>query len=545
MIKGTRIKYEGELVTWFNETFRTHSKEEYFEFITRGMGEDGKKGVNAVYPWVYSRVLLFCFVVFSVLSFITEFTFSVMSGISHPVLVLTGAMLVTAPVTVLLYELYPKRDLCFLKLLLVFVTGGVVSDIIISLGYYFVSTPNEWLDILWTAFLEEAGKAIPAIIAILVLKRDNPLKCFIIAAAVGAGMSVAEDMGYIFFGSVEYGISVSSTVSMAFIRGLTSISGHVLWTGLIGWAFGKFRRPLIDIRFWGVCVGSMALHYLWDFPLPAVSTFTLIGAFVGGIVILALLLRKERSAIIYAARGAREDTEYISDGIKESEIQPLTPPARSFDFCNITAVICAVIISACGLIYCTSGTSGGYEELYFATAGEFAYFVQDGENYEVNVNRPIDSRAPNYSEYRVEGKIVEITQREVSDGTAYYYTYYFDDGIYLSQIEVEVDGALYPYETFVIDDEEYNFFYINPKVVDCYYDVLFDEFVAVVNEPVISNKFVIILLGSVSGLALIVGAGAYIYGLAAKKRKKAASDGTEEIQMQITVENDGEGTENE
>ena len=553
MITYASLKKENSATACLRELFRTHGKDEYFEFITRGMGKGGKKSVNAVYPWVYSRVFLLCLITFAALSFVTEFTFSVMMGMGHPVLVLTGAMLVTAPVIVLFFELYPKRDLNFLQLMLVFIIGGAASDIIINLGYYLVSTSDTWLSVLWTAFLEEAGKAIPAIIAIIILKADNPLKCFVIAAAVGSSMAVSEDMGYIFFGSTQFGISVSSTVTMTLLRALTSISAHVVWTGFIGWAYGKFKWRVLDIRFWLVCLGSMALHYIWDFPVPFLNIFTLLGAFIGGIVITVFLVRTEREKVYFEellVRDRVDYTEYIADGIKSLNKNHCNYSVYKYNVCGITAVICAVIISVCGLVFCVKGKSGGYNDLYFSDASEFTYFMHSG-NYHLNFSRKYDADAPNFAEYWENGELKEVTQREIIDDTTYYYTYYI--GIGLTDIRLEVDGVRYESESLFTEDGEVKYFKTNPDVVDCYYDPEYDEYIVVTYTPVEYDWFVNVLLGSVSGAAFLIGASATVYALVAARRKKLAAKAElslgdieeEEIETKAEEENCGGRTDNE
>ena len=83
----------------------------------------------------------------------------------------------------MLYELNPKKDLSFLKAVAVLVICSMIGDLIIFLGYFAWIPENEWMSVAWTAILEEFGKALPAILAVLLLKkRGSPMACLILAA---------------------------------------------------------------------------------------------------------------------------------------------------------------------------------------------------------------------------------------------------------------------------------------------------------------------------------------------------------------------------
>ena len=87
--KGRRVE---RIKKWFCETFRTHTKEEYKEFLTRGF--DGSDRVNKVYPWAYMRMLVLCFLLFAVTTF---FMYISNNAISYPTMVFLGALLINLP----------------------------------------------------------------------------------------------------------------------------------------------------------------------------------------------------------------------------------------------------------------------------------------------------------------------------------------------------------------------------------------------------------------------------------------------------------------
>lgn len=284
---------------WFSETFRAHSKDEYTEFFTRGF--DGKDSVNKVYPWLYMRMLALCFVLFSAITF-----FMKLSGnaISFPAMVFLGALLVNLPFITLIYELCPKADISFLKLMLVLVIGGSVSFIISESGYFVFNPKNGYGSVAWTAFLEEIAKIIPAIAVILLLKkRNSPLTCFALAAAVGAGISIIEDMGYIFLYSFEGNISLVSAIFISLSRGASGIATHTVWVGYVGWIFSKCKKPLLDVRFYAVCLMSMVLHFLWDLTLANGQLWSSLGILFGYVFCICFtrwVVKKERRLIFEA-----------------------------------------------------------------------------------------------------------------------------------------------------------------------------------------------------------------------------------------------------
>lgn len=284
---------------WFSETFRAHSKDEYTEFFTRGF--DGKDSVNKVYPWLYMRMLALCFVLFSAITF-----FMKLSGnaISFPAMVFLGALLVNLPFITLIYELCPKADISFLKLILVLVIGGSVSVIISELGYFIFSPENGYGSVAWTAFLEEIAKIIPAIAVILLLKkRNSPLTCFALAAAVGAGISIIEDMGYILFNSFEDNISLVSAIFISVTRSVSGIATHTVWVGYVGWIFSKCKKPLLDARFYAVCLMSMVLHFLWDLTLANGQLWSSLGILFGYVFCICFtrwVVKKERKLVFEA-----------------------------------------------------------------------------------------------------------------------------------------------------------------------------------------------------------------------------------------------------
>jgi len=539
------------------ETFRHHSLEEYREFFTRGMGSDD--GENRVYPWIYTRLFLMCFAIFGFVAFIIRLTGN---SIAFPTLVVMGAFLITAPFTVLLFELNPKRDLSFLKVAAVLIIGSVIADIIIQLGYFAFDSNNEWLSVLWTAFLEEFGKAVPAILAILILKkRGNPMACFIIAAAVGAGTSVAEDMGYILFSSGSFYIDLTETVTVSILRAVTSVCTHIVWTGFIGWAFGKFKRPLIDFRFWGICIFSMALHFCWDMPsLPLGWTLlSLFGCVVAAIWVMEIIIKKERRKVLggplleipsvipaFAPSPVAADVGdvYEMDAANDAEETAAAAAERDFTFqpvpendygnrvnglkvwhihaANTALAVMLAVLSVLGVASCYLEIGDYYKQKTFYDASDFKAYVQSGYEFDYDAKRKYDEAAAsdNYSEFKREGKLINATQKVAdgkNDGIFYYFNYQFsadeeaETKEALVSVDVGVGEKIYSKSTIPAysgDDEAPAYYFggiyvINSDVSSCYYDDDSNEYVVNMNETEFRGTGSIIALSVIAGLALL------------------------------------------
>lgn len=147
-----------KIVYFFKETFRYHSKDEYKEIFSRGLDDNG--GINGGMPWLYVRAFFALFVLFTVNVLILRLT---NNPLFVPSVTFLGGTTVTIPFIILLFELYPKRDVSLLMLLGVLVGGGTLAIALSQIGYGFVSVKNRWLSAVFTGILEEVCKIIPAI----------------------------------------------------------------------------------------------------------------------------------------------------------------------------------------------------------------------------------------------------------------------------------------------------------------------------------------------------------------------------------------------
>ncbi len=508
-MKNRRTGRKSGIAEWFGETFRIHTKEEYRAFFTRGMQTES--GNCKTYPWMYTRAFALCFILFSAIAIVTALTAEVMAYIGFPTMMMLGGLLFNLPILVLIYELYPKKDLSFLWLCGVTAVCSVISAAIVNFGYFFVRISNEWLGVLWTAGLEEFAKAVPLIAALLLFKKRVPMQGFVIGAAVGVGMSFCEDLGYIFLSSVNNGVSMPTAMFMTLLRAFTSIAGHVVWAGIVGWAFVKFRRPLLNFRFWLFCLFSVALHFLWDIPLGGLSTFGMIAAVFAGLLTFEKICKKERRILLEAEIEAEETQAMISE--TETVV-----PAREYHGAGISATATALALGVIACLFCGLGVKGGFESAYYETAEQFVAAVQDGLTLNAE-DRAYDSAQEHFAEYTEEGTLVKVTQLVTDGEYRYYYVYSAGETFSLDSVTVEIDGIRYERKT-VSAEEEVKYFPVLSGIGDAYYDSAEEDFIVERNLPVSFDRTTSIACGAAAGGIVAVGTGITVT-LACLRKKRA------------------------
>jgi len=448
-----KIKY------FFKETFRPHSKEEYADFFTRGMSSD--EGISRKLPWFYIRVFalnLFIFAVAVLVFRLARYSSDYITAI------IFGGLLFNIPLFVFFFELYPKRDFSFLKLLAVLIVGGAVSTALITLGYRFIYStsdePNAWISTLWVGFWEELVKGAVAIATAIILKKKNPFLCFLIGFAVGTGYSFFEDLGYIYSLSRSHGTALLVLTSIG--RGLSCVCSHAPWTAMICWGFAKFKKPFLNFRFYGVVIGMMALHYFADVPFFDENLDILRGVTVGwaieaGVVIAIFI------AVFFALKNAFK--EIYADGKPEyPQAEPLNKRAKLSQTANVTAVLCAAALSVFTFAGCsmTVGERVVYEKIY--DDAEFIEYVQDGTPLRADLKRKFEEEGEIYSEFISEGKRLGATQKVKEGEYDYFYVYKFDGNgtSALESVGVRVNDSLCYLRQFIIFEDMYYSYYGYP-----------------------------------------------------------------------------------
>lgn len=430
----------------FKEMLRPRTVADYKEFFTRGAGKKDAQTAASV-PWLWLRALAVGFVLFAA----AMLSFRLSRGaVDYVTAIVAGGLCVNIPVLVFFYELYPKRDVSVFLLLFIVLAGGILSVSVTTLGYeYIYSDPfnrTPWVSTLWTGFWEELCKGAVALAAIALLKKKNPFVCFLIGFAVGTGYSLFEDLGYIY--AYSGGQKYYWVVLMSLGRGLSCAFSHAPWTGVICWAFAKFKKPFINFRFYLVVFASMVLHYLADVTffveeLDVLSGITwgwAIDAFVVIAIVLLqfFILRAERRALA-SPICAGESGEQLE--IAES-VNAASRAAKLSYAGNLTAVLCAVVIGALSLAGCSLYTARTPVYKYFDSDRGFIDYVQEGLPLHADLTRGYDPDADNYSELSTNGILRYAVQKQTENGYDYFYIYGFDDGAKLESVAVRVYGAI-------------------------------------------------------------------------------------------------------
>lgn len=378
--------------------------------------------VSAEYGWMYMRVFAVSFVLFALVAFLIAVS---QNGIAMPTLYVLGGAFMNLTVAVFIYELNPERNLSFVLLILILVLGAIAADFITMFGYYFLNPENKWLSTLWTSVLEEVAKAIPAIIVILLFKKRSPLLGFIIGAAIGAGFSISEDMGYMY----AYSYGVFKTVEIAVERAWTAVCTHTLWTAVIGWAFCKFKCRPYDLRFIAVVLSSVAMHFLWDMPInTGLHVLPIIFCVVAAIVFSVIVVKKERKPY----KKAEEVCEVqLVIPIPEDTNRIVIRYSKWYSYAaNFTAALTAVLVGVALILWCLAPVKTVYVEERFATEEKFIEFVQGDrvflEKWDKKFEDCIDDCEINYA-IIVDGEYTYafITVEE-EDGYKYDYTFHFN-----------------------------------------------------------------------------------------------------------------------
>ena len=195
METGKPEKGKNSIAVFFRQTFRHHGGGEYSELLTRGLQSENNGGLNKKYPWAYVRLFTLIFVLFAIFLLIIRFT---SNELFVPMVTLLGALSFNLPFLLLLFELYPKKDLSFMFVLLAMLIGGAGSNVLAQILFNIFVPANRWMHAVYSGFFEELSKAAATVLIIVVARKNSPLIGFITGAAVGCGFSIAEDMGYIF-----------------------------------------------------------------------------------------------------------------------------------------------------------------------------------------------------------------------------------------------------------------------------------------------------------------------------------------------------------
>ncbi|MGN1103501.1 MAG: PrsW family glutamic-type intramembrane protease, partial [Candidatus Coproplasma sp.] len=428
-------------------------------------------GINKKYPWAYCRLFALLFVLLAVFLLIVRFTYNELFA---PTIIVLSSTCFNLSFLLFLYELYPKRDISFLAVLLALLIGGTVANVVSQILFDVFNIENQWLSAVCTGFFEELPKAGATLIVLIAAKNRSPLAGFVYGAAIGCGFSIVEDMGYIFVSANEISaINLTTVIEIAFSRGVTAFCTHILWTGAIGWAFNISKRLLSNFIVYPVILLSCGLHIAWDLPLNTVAK----GIVCGVCALIALLecaviLRWERGKVFddQAAPAGTEQSAATTEvtNADEDTLQK-TDPAYWKHWGYVSLAISAVLMAIIACIYCWIPFRERYGTETFTSPDSFIEFMQDGAQLSAE-DRAYDSSMSASDtlsgEFTVQSvKATAIVGGEESEVT-YEYWYYGSTKKFLYKVAVEIDGITYLREDIYNNGEIYaSFFRLTDAVV--------------------------------------------------------------------------------
>lgn len=495
----------GKISYFFRQTFRRHSGAEYSELFTRGMR--GGKGINRKYPWAYLRLFGLLFILLAVYILVVRFT---SNGLYLPTITAVAGICFNLPFLVLLYELYPHRDLTLMTVFLAALLGGAGSHVVAQILFNLIPAPNAWLKAVMSGFFEELPKAVAVVLVIVGARRRSPLAGFVLGAAVGCGFSIVEDMGYIFTLSNQLPVmNLTSIITISLTRGLTAFCTHILWSAAIGWVYSLYNKWLASVSFWLVTLLSCGLHICWDLPLNNLASgFVCAGCVIIIAVECILILVMERKKVFDPKPKETSQTaedgvavgeqltfsdsvlpEVVSHGVLHDNPKPETPyyfdedtnsmNSSSYKYWRHWGHLCcmvgAFLMAVVGIIYCSIPFQETYGTKKFKNSEAFVEYMQDGHKIDAEQdkisNRTYDPGVDG-NEFNPNDEVKKVDdvgsngerriQREVVDGYTFVYEYYTNydkhmDRNYfsLASVKVEIEGIQYLKEDFFYGGELY------------------------------------------------------------------------------------------
>lgn len=456
--------------------------------MTRGLHSGNVQGLNKKYPWAYVRLFTLVFVLFAVFLLIIRFT---SNELFVPTVTLLGAVSFNLTFLLLLFELYPKKDLSFMAVILAMLIGGAVSDVFAQILFNIFKPANSWLHAVYAGFFEELSKAAAAVLIIVISRKNSPLAGFVFGAAVGCGFSIAEDMGYIFVQANEMPfVNLTTLIELSVTRGLSAVCTHTLWTAAIGWAFCRFKRHFANLAVYAVTLLSCGLHICWDLPLNNLALGCIYAACASVVLAECILIVHFGRKKAFTENAVSADALYKNEGavseIREwaEQEEPATEALNKKDsrywryWGHFTLALGAFLMAVVGVLYCSIPFRETYGIQTFKDSENFVSFMQDGMIFNAEENRPYKEGVN--TEPAGAGRVVQSETGE--DGVIYSYfytenidvvgghTYYYPETVYAT-VTTESGTATYHKEDVYYKGELYaSYFLVNGTVIGSYFE---------------------------------------------------------------------------
>lgn len=316
----------------FSSVFKKHTKEEEEKIFLSGKTAHVNLSMASEEwpkPWLYSRVLIFLLLATIILAFLV---FRIGNSSSLPLYMVISSLIGPLSVLTFFYEVNVPRNISFIEVIKIFIIGGILSIIAtLVIGKYtgeqeiasaYSNIP--FFVAIAIALVEELAKAlIDAIYINKISSKRFILNAMLVGAAVGAGFSAFETVGYDFNAFLytiinyfqKYNISTLEAYNTVFsiannemnqvilIRALTSIGGHMVWSAITAAALVIASKgdkveasTFINSKFLSIAVIPVLLHAIWDWDIPINDNLKMV-------ILIALVWVV---ALILIGRGIRE-----------------------------------------------------------------------------------------------------------------------------------------------------------------------------------------------------------------------------------------------
>ena len=233
-------------------------------------------------PWVFFRVFAAAVLVY--LGFVLAWN-QFQNLYLIPGLIMTGSVAIPFALLIFFFEVNVPRNISLYQVIKLLVAGGLLSIVLSLFGYQWTGVNGNWATAFGAGIIEETGKALALLLVIRRPKYRWTLNGLLLGATVGTGFAIFESAGYALSAALDTSAEAMRDVILQ--RGvLSTLGGHVLWTGLVGAALWRVRgdqpfslEMVKDKRFlhvFGICVG---MHIIWDAPvsLPFYGKYLILG----------------------------------------------------------------------------------------------------------------------------------------------------------------------------------------------------------------------------------------------------------------------------
>ncbi|MDR1018272.1 MAG: PrsW family intramembrane metalloprotease, partial [Lachnospiraceae bacterium] len=284
----------------FSDVFKRHASRDTENLEVSGTFVTREKQLPWRRPYIFARVFFLLLITCLVMSGCYAI-FGYTASRLLPGIIFTGALAMPATLMIFFWETNKPKNIGIFQILTVFFIGGAMSlfftfilDSMFPSFYGGYGYGNSFFIALGTGIVEETAKVV---VVYLIIRRSRNtwiLNGLLIGACVGAGFAVFETMGYALDALSVGGIALARIL---FIRGVLSVGGHVIWTGIAGAALMIVQdTDVLDIHkigkpeFFGLMAIPVTLHTLWDFVCSVVSNQGFQWLFLGLIVVVGWIV---------------------------------------------------------------------------------------------------------------------------------------------------------------------------------------------------------------------------------------------------------------